>query len=235
MNYQIVIQIIVLIVYIIILSLFLKSYHKTQQALQWWSGRQSFKLFLEAENIRDDLLQESFTIRRTLELLPAENLQLSTNKTQELLKKIDSFHQSLVQLSDRLFPIYLQDSLPLAIQSLLEPWLASHPNIYFHINLPNSWRHETAESSLIILKLLEELLRVSLPEVLTQTSIYISLEQKANLGLLVVKITYSELSTLIFYTQLPELEYLCEIFRFLTSGKSFCRNRNLSVTCYFYW
>lgn len=87
MNYQLAIQIIILIVYIVTLILFVKSYYKVQQALQWWSCRQSLKLFLEAEKIRDDLLQESFTIRRNLELLPVESRELSTNKTQEFLKK----------------------------------------------------------------------------------------------------------------------------------------------------
>ncbi len=235
MNYQLVIQIIVLIVYIITLIFFVRTYYKTQKALQWWSCRQSLRLFLEAEKIRDDLLQESFTIRRNLELLPADNLELSSNKTQECLRKIDTFHQSLAQLSDRLFPAYLQDSLPLAIQYLLEPWLTSNLQIYFHIDLPTSWRHEPAERSLIILRSLEELLRITLPEVVTEISVYITLEQQANIGQLMVQITYPDISTLVFYTSLPELEYLCDSFRFLTSGKCFYRSKNLSVTCNFFW
>ncbi|MBF2004442.1 MAG: hypothetical protein IGS49_02935 [Chlorogloeopsis fritschii C42_A2020_084] len=235
MNYQLAIQIIILIVYIVTLILFVKSYYKVQQALQWWSCRQSLKLFLEAEKIRDDLLQESFTIRRNLELLPVESRELSTNKTQEFLKKIDNFHQSLAQLSDRLFPVYLQDSLPFAIQSLLEPWLVSHSHIYFQIELPSAWRHEPAERSLVILRALEELLKITLSEALTQTSIYIRLEQKANLGNLLVKITYPDLATLAFYTHLPELDYLCESFKFLTSGKCVCHSKNLSLNCNFSW
>ncbi|NWF57967.1 MAG: hypothetical protein HXY43_01255 [Fischerella sp.] len=235
MNYQLAIQIIVLIVYIITLTLFVITYHKTQQALQWWSGRQSLKLFLEAEKIRDELLQESFTIRRSLELLPENNLELSINKTQECLRKIDNFHQSLAHLSDRLFPAYLQDSLPLAIQYLLEPWVTSYPHIYFHVDLPTSWRHEPAERSLIVLRTLEELLRISLPEVLTQISIYVRLEQQADISKLMVQITYPDISTLIFYKNLPDFQFLCEAFKFLTSGKCFCHSKNLSVTCYFYW
>jgi hypothetical protein len=234
-NYQLAIQILVLIVYIITLILFVKSYYKAQQALKWWSCRQSLKLLLEAEKIRDDLLQESFTIRRSLEFLPTDNLELSLNKTQECLRKIDHFHHSLARLSDRLFPVYLQDSLPFAIQSVLEPWLTSHSHFYFRIDLPNSWRHEPPERSLIVLRALEELLQISLPEILVPISVEIRLEQQANLGRLLVQITYPDVSTLLFYTNLPELDYLCESFKFLTSGKCVCRSQNLSLNCCFSW
>jgi hypothetical protein len=213
----------------------IKSHNKTQQALQWWFFRQSLKLFIEAEKIRDDLLQESFTIRRNLELLPADNLELSVNKTQECLKKTDDFHQSLAQLSDRLFPSYLQDSLPLAIECLLEPWLTSHPDLYFHIDVPSNWRNEPADRSLIVLRSLEELLRITLPDVLTQVSIYISLKELRNMGQLMVKITYPDVSAVDFYCSIPELSYLYESFRFLTSGKCFCRSKNVSAAWYFRW
>ncbi|PMB39593.1 hypothetical protein CEN47_04780 [Fischerella thermalis CCMEE 5319] len=217
------------------LILLVKKFYKTQQALQWWSCRQSLKMFLEAEKIRDGILQESFTIRRSLELLPGGNLDLSTSQTQELLKRFDNFHQSLVQLSDRLFPAYIQDNFPLAIQHLLEPWFTSHSQICFDLDMPKSWRHESVDRSLIILRTLEELLKISLPEVLAQVSIYICLQQQANLGKLVLQITYPDISTLIFYKNLPEREFICKTFRFLTSGKCFCCINNLSLVCYLYW
>jgi hypothetical protein len=213
----------------------IRSHNKTQQALQWWFFRQSLKLFLEAEKIRDGLLQESFTIRRNLELLPVDNLELSVNKTQECLTKTNNVHQSLAQLSDRLCPAYLEDSLPLAIESLLESWIASHPDLYFHIDMPSSWRNESAENSLIVLRALEELLSITLPEVLAQISVYISLKDLGNVGQMVVKITYPDISALGFYSNLPELGYLYESFRFLTSGKCFCRSKNISAAWYFRW
>jgi hypothetical protein len=206
-----------------------------QQALQWWSCRQSMKLFLEAEKIRDGLLQESFTIRRSLELVSGNHVELSGQKTQECLEKIDNFHQSLVKLSDRLFPVYLQHSLPLAIESLLEPWLASHPHLYFHIDMPTEWPYEPAERSMIILRTLEELLKVTLPEVLTPVSIDIKLKNQENRGVLTIKITYPDVPTFIFYSTLPESGYICDSFRFLTSGKSICSSKNLSASWYFCW
>ncbi|QSJ20889.1 hypothetical protein JYQ62_20665 [Nostoc sp. UHCC 0702] len=215
--------------------MFVKTYYRIQQALQWWFSRQSFKLFLEAKKIRDGLLQESFTIRRSLDLLAQDNLNLTTNKTQEYLKQADNFHHALVQLSDRLFPAYIQDSLPLAIECLLEPWLTSNSQLYFHFDIPPYWRYEPAERSLLVLRALEELLILTLSNVSVSTSIFISLKQQKNIGQLMVQITYPDLSTVIFYSSLRELKSLCESFRFLTSGTCFCRKQNLSITCYFYW
>ncbi len=235
MNYLFAVQVLVLIFYILTLTLLVKNYYKNQQALQWWYCRQSLKIFLEAENIRDVILQESFIIRRSLELLPEGDLELSANQTQELLKKIDNFHLSLAQLSDRLFPEYIQDNLPLAIQYLLEPWLRDNSNIYFHLDLPNSWRHESADRSLIILRTIEELLIISLPNVLGQTSIYICLQEQTNIGKFILQITYPDLATLRFYKNLPEREFIFQTFRFLTSGKCFCSSNNLSVVCYLFW
>ncbi|MGF1935726.1 MAG: hypothetical protein RM347_015280 [Nostoc sp. ChiQUE02] len=214
---------------------FLTSYHSLQQALQWWSYRQSIKLFLEAEKIRDDLLQDSFTIRRNLDLLSVDNLNLSGNRIQECLNHIDNFHHSLVQLSDRLFPVSLQDSFPLAIECLLEPWLASNRQLYFQIDMPIYWRHEPAERSLIVLTALNELLTISLPEILAPTSIYINLKEQKDIGQLVVEITYPNMATFVLYSRIPELKYLCESFRLLTSGKCFRHSKNLKITWYFYW
>lgn len=228
-------HIIFLIIYLVTLIRFLVCEHTTQEALQWWSCRESIKLFQEAEKIRDGLLQESFAIRRSLEMLSVDNLELSFNKTQDCLKQIDQFHQSLVQLSDRLFPAYLQDSLPLAIHCLLEPWRTSHPHLYFNIDMPAYWRQEPVGCSLTVVRALEELLRITLPEVLTPMSIDISLEEQQNIGTLIVRMTYPDIFTLISYSSLPELKFLCKTFKMLTSGKCFYRIKNLSIVWYFCW
>jgi hypothetical protein len=228
-------QIVFISIYVVTLIMFLQTYYKIQQALQWWSSRQSLKLFLEAKTIRDGLLQESFTMRRSLDLLAQDNLSLTRNNTQEYLKQADNFYYALVQLSDRLFPAYIQDSLPLAIECLMEPWLTSNSHLTFHFDIPAYWRHEPADRSLIVLRALEELLILTLPDVSAPSSIFISLKQQKYIGRLMVKITYPNHSTLIFYSSMKELDYLCESFRFLTSGKCFCRKHSLSIVCSFYW
>ncbi|TVP56204.1 MAG: hypothetical protein EA343_24300 [Nodularia sp. (in: Bacteria)] len=228
-------QIKLLVTYVMSLVYFLRSYPKIKQALQWWSWRQSVKLFLEAEEIRDGLLQETFIIRRHLDLLTVNHPNSLTTETQECLKKIDQLHHSLVKLSDRLFPASLQDSLPLAIECLLKPLLISYPSQYFYIDMPASWRHEPAERSMIILRALEELLIITIPEVVTPISIYISLKKQGNLAQLIVTISYPDVSTLVFYSHLPELDYLGESFRFLTGGECFYHSQNFNAIWSFYW
>lgn len=215
--------------------MFVQSYQRIQQALQWWSFRQSLKLSIEADKIREELLQELFTVRRSLELSTIDHQALSLNTTQASLQKIDYLHRSLSKLSDRLFPSYLQDNLPLAIECLLEPWIVSHHHLDFQMNLPCNWRYEPAKYSLIVLNALEELLLLTLPELITPTAINISLEQQDNLAQLRVTITYSDISMMISYPHLRSLDCLGETFKTLTSGKFFCRRNNLLVAYYFYW
>lgn len=214
---------------------FLPSYQRIQQALQWWSSRQSIKLFLEAEKIRDDLLQETFTIRRHLDILTTDHVNLSHTQTQDYLRQIDNFHHSLVQLSNRLFPQSLQDSFPLAIECLIEPWLALNPHLYFHLDLPGYWRHEQTSHSLIVLSTLEELLTITLPHILTQITICISLKQQKNMGQLNVQINYPDVTTFVCHTSVPELNYLCDSFQILTSGRCFYRTSHRQVIWYLFW
>ncbi|MBD2346494.1 hypothetical protein [Anabaena subtropica] len=214
---------------------FMTSYHRVQKALQWWSYRQSAKLLLEAEQIRDGLLQETFTMRRNLDLLFLDNINLPNDKAQDSLKRIENFHHSLVKLSDRLFPESLQDSFPLAIESLLESWLASNPHIYFHIDMPIYWRYEPGERGLIILTLLEEFLTISLSEISIPTSLYLSLKLKDNTGILTVKITYSQTSSFFVTSGLTELDYLCQTCRLLTSGKCFYHAHDFTISWSFSW
>lgn len=228
-------QIILLIVISMTLLWFLVSALRIRQAFQWWSSKESIKRFLEAEKIRDGLLQESFIIRRSLDMLTVDSLDLSVNKIEECVKKIDNFHQSLVELSDRLFPQYLHDSLPLAIQCLLESRLIHNSYVSTQIDMPIIWQHQPAERNLIILNILEELLTIALPEVLTPISIAISLKQEENICHLMVQITYPDVSTMILCTNLRELKYLCDSFYLLTSGKCCYRSQNLKGIWYFYW
>jgi hypothetical protein len=221
---------------VIIIIKFMTADSRVKQALKWWSYRQAMRFFLEAETIRDGLLQESFTIRRRLDLLTTNTHHFSYEKTQEWLNKFENFHHSLVQLSERLCPASIQDSLPLSIEYLLETWFTSHPNLYFHVDMPMAWRQESTERSLIILRAIEELLKIAIPPGLTKPiSIYISLRNKDDLGLLKVQITYPNISSLLAYSNLPELEYLCESFKILMSGKCFCYSSNLRVDWYFCW
>jgi hypothetical protein len=153
----------------------------------------------------------------------------------EYTKKIENFHHSLVQLSDRLCPVYIQDSLPLSIQCLLDSWVTSNPHVYFHIDLPGYWQNEPIECSIIILMALEELLKITLPEISQMTVIHISLKTEETTKKLKVKITYSDISTPMFYSKSPELKYLSDSLEFLISGKCFYHSYNFRMAWQFSW
>jgi hypothetical protein len=208
---------------------------KIKPALQWWSYRQSKKLFWEAETIRDSLLQESFSMRRSLDIFKIANLNLSVEQISEYIKKIDKFHHSLVQLSDRLCPVYIQDSLPLSIQCLLDSWVISHPHVYFHIDLPQNWQNEPMECNLIILMALEELLKITLQELVRLMAINITLTTESEHKKLKVRLTYADISTPIFYSQLPEFKYLADTLEFLIAGKCCYRSYNFRIAWQFSW
>ena len=165
------------------LCCFPASYLRSQKALQWWQQKQSKQLSREAEKIRDGLLQESFTLRRILELSLLNEDLTSTQLNQDLLEKMEKFHQSLEQLSDRLSPAYIEDSLPLAIQCVVESWQTSNSNVKIEMELPAVWRQEPLDRSLLILKILDELLQMSSSELVTELSIHISLKEQRNTAL----------------------------------------------------
>ncbi len=208
---------------------------RSQRALQWWQARQSRQLLSEAEKIRDGLLQESFTIRRSLELSLEDGRSTSTKLSQDLLQKMEKFYHSLEQLSDHLSPAYIEDSLPLAIQGVVESWQTYNSKLRIKIELPTAWRQESIERSLIILRVLDELLRITASELVRELSLKISLNQQGNLAELIVQILYPDVPTLVSDWSREDLEYLSQTFEFLTSGQCSRRREELTVAWYFRW
>ncbi|MEB3178461.1 MAG: hypothetical protein VKL59_05380 [Nostocaceae cyanobacterium] len=214
---------------------FVGSFLRARKALQWWSQRQAQHLSVEAEKIRDGLLQENFSIRRNLEMAILDNAALSSESSEDYLQTMEQLYYSLKELSDRLSPEYIYDSLPLAIQGVLEPWLKRYPQLNLKIDTPINWRHESPDRSILIVRTLEELLKIILPDVLTNISIYFTLKLEGDMAELMVKVTYPDISTRISCSSSQDLEYLRETFQFLTPGKCCYIKQDLSLGCYFRW
>lgn len=229
------IQIILILASLCSLIWLLRSHLKAKQALQWWCYRQSRRLCQQAEKIRDGLLQESFSIRRSLELSLCDNVAVTTNNSRKHLQKIDKFHHQLAHLSDELSPAYVEDNLSLAIQAALETWLACDYKSNLHIEMPSQWQDEPRERNMIILDILAELLRLTLPSETTQISLDVSLQASVKTSELIVKISYADVSTLLCYSKLQELKYLSTAFRLLIPGKCFYRQHEQTLAAYFYW
>ncbi|HBE17440.1 MAG TPA: hypothetical protein DEG17_12685 [Cyanobacteria bacterium UBA11149] len=213
----------------------LLSYLRTQQALQWLYRRQSIQLDCEADQIRNGLLQESLAMRRTLELSLEDSKEISHRLGQNLLDKIEEFHDSLDRLVDRLVPPYSEDSLPLAIQYIVESWRERMSQVKIDLDLPVEWRYEPPERCRIVLMALNELLRIISSEYLAEFSIHIRLKIKDNLAELMVKIPGSNGDILMSDSRLQDWEYLSESFQFIASGESLHEYQDSGEVWYFRW
>ena len=199
--------------------------------MQWWFQSQSVKLATEAEAIRDGLLQESFSVRRTLESL-TDRENLSTQESQAWLKTLEQLHYSLIDVSDRLVPPHIEHSLPLALKWLSQSW-QKNPQLKIETNLPTDWEDELTHS-LVVIRIVDELLRITLTA-FNPESLQISLKKHADIHELFLYISFPYLLTLISYSDLKELPYLRQTFRVLTSGRCFCHTEALTVKWCFRW
>ncbi len=214
---------------------FFASYLKTEKALQWWSKRQSMHLFQESHKIRDQLLQESFILRRSIERDLADNAELLSQNHQAWLNQLEQLHHSLEKLSDRLVPAYTEDSLPLAIQCLIKSWQLRNPPVKFQLDLPTGWRQEQPERNLLIVKILDELIRINLAKNSKKVLIYIGLKKQSNLGKITIQTTYPDNCNISKSSKSKDVEYLNKTFKVLTSGQCFYRIKDSKISWYFSW
>lgn len=215
---------ILLFISLLSLAWLLYCHLKAQQALQWWSQRQSLLLLNEADIVRDSLLQDSFSLRRSLERSP--------EACQQGVEKLEVFHRSLEQLSDRLSPPHVEYSLPLAIEWLTQSWQPRYPQLNIKTQLPSIWQDTPPEGNLIILRVLDELLQITAN--FSAESLQICLKQR-EIEELNFKISFAHKSMLIAYSDLKELNYLRQTFRFLTSGQCVWQRQGLTGSWCFRW
>jgi len=224
-----------LTVCIIVLLWLVAFYKKVQRTLQWWNYRQSVQLYLEAEKIRNGLLQESFVIRRDLELALADDAGGSKQVLPDWLETIETMHHSLEELSDHLSSPYLDDNLPLAVRYLLDQWQTNHPNINAKIHLPINWCHESIEQNRIILTTIDELLRIVLLQSVMQVSLIVDFKQQGHIHELTILFSTPDASALAFQKHREELAYLRQSFKFFTSGTCYSQRKDSTLTWYFRW
>jgi len=207
---------------------------ETRQALQWWCRRQTLRSYHEAEQIRDGLLQESFSLWRALEVSLAHPDAKPNQEWQKQLELTERLHVALQQMSDRLSPPYSDDNMILALQYAIEMYRKQHPNLQLTLDLPVNWQAESYETIRTVLMTLDELLRIALAQTRFEPpTIAIALRPLPGLGELVVQFTdpTQSLSPL----QVKEFAYLRRAFQILTSGKCFYRCKDASITWHFRW
>jgi hypothetical protein len=214
---------------------FVLAYFKTQQALQWWSKKQSMYLLQESHQIRDQLLQQSFAIRRNIERDLAEGTEALPQKSQVWLNQLEQFHRDLEKLSDRLVPAYAEDSLPIAVQYLINSWQTRHPQVNFQLDIIGNWKPDSSARNLIIIKILDELFKIALAEHTAKTSIKVYLELNLYVDIEKVKMIYFNRFSIPTFSKQRDLEYLCKTFQFLTSGQYSYNLENFQESLCFYW
>ncbi|MDX2230576.1 MAG: hypothetical protein NW220_13125 [Leptolyngbyaceae cyanobacterium bins.349] len=223
----------VLIVCVLLILWLLLSQMEAQRSLRWWYSRQLLQHCQDAETIRDGLLQEAFTLRRNLELSLINSPQITKETNQELLSTFERLHHDLQELSDRLSPPFLDDSLPLAIQHLLNGWQSNYPFIQVKSNLPSDWPDQRYEQSRLILATLDELIRISLSDASAAALIMLHLTAQKNVTELRIEI--QSLNPAMVFPNVQDLHYLEQTFRYLMPGQCSIQQMNGMISCRFRW
>ena len=231
----IIIYLVVIITCVAVVLYLLLSYRQTQRALIWWNSRQYLRMCQEGQAIQNGLLQESFVIRRNLEISSVNPFFCQQQQEEYYLATIEKFHHSLKELSDYLSPAYIDDSLPLAVLHFLTKWKSRIPGLNLQMELPTEWHHELPYTSRLILMVLDELLQIILANIPSTLSIFISLKPRENFSELVVELTDLNISKKTYRSNFQELDYLRHTFKFLTFGECFYRHKENTETWYFFW
>lgn len=222
----------ILVVCIMVILWLAASQLQMQRALQWWYSRQSIQLFHQSDRIHNELLQDLFVIRRSLEQWHSDGTQL---RTADWLTTADKIHHSLEQLSDVLMPPYVADSLPLALQALVKGWQVEHPQQCLKTQFPDQWHEGTPEQNQIILQVLDGLLRIVAPPSIALLSAHLSLTVHDNRKELTLQIVYPDATAVKAVMQTKELVYLRRAFQCLAPGRCSYHKHDLYVTWQLRW
>lgn len=211
------------IAYVLALVGLVVSYFRMRQVWQWRSQRHFLRSHEEAEIIRDQLLQQSFVMRRGLEsaLMKTHDLEIEA-----CLAQLNLFHQSLNELSDRLSPPYLEDDLSLAISHLLKSWKSEHTTIHFQH--PPIWNQAAHQSDAFILDGIDEVLRIVVTNLLTPKVIFVTLNNVRDQLNLEIRIPDAE--DLNIHS---DLKHLSKAMRFLAGGQCAFSYRQQMLTWYY--
>lgn len=191
---------------------------RQRQAWQWWHQRQTAQLHQQAESIRDDLLQQTFAFRRYLESTLADNCDhADTEQAEQWLERFQSFYRSLEQLSDRLSPPFIEDSLPLALQFMVQTWQHSYPGLTVRLDIPSDWPGPSVNKNPIILSVMTGIIELLTP--VDGYQLQITLERQDNLCQITFKQENHQATGKKMCAKAPEITHLKEIFRSLTAGR----------------
>lgn len=210
-----------------------ESQAEIQAAMQWWYQRRSHQSHRQADNIRDRLLQELFSLRRGLELAMLN--PANSNQYQRWLEKVEELQRSLLTLSDQLSPPYSEASLPLALQYEVEQWKTQHPQIRFEVHTAHSWQHNSLEHNQLIVEVLGEWLNLNLSTCDQEREIAITLKHQDDCNTLILQANYLSQVVLEVTLESAELKHLRRVFELLMPGKTEVERQGQQAVWYFFW
>lgn len=202
-----------------LLSQLLSSDYQTRQALRWWHQRQVNRLHGSAELIRDGILQELFALRRGLELIDGE-----CNLPPESLRQLEALHLRLEEVSNELSPAFSRDSLPLAMQHILQVWQRRHPTVRLTTQLTSGNTLPPTLTSRVALTTLEEVLQLITGRLETDTTtgtditMAIHLQQEDASGAIAIALSGLPRRHCNDIAQMEDLTHLRQAFEVLTGG-----------------
>lgn len=125
------------------------------ELLRWWHQYQAQRLNQIADRVRNNLLQDLFAVRRQLELSCQTQDNAEAFGCDRHLASLERIYNRLESLSDSLDSPYAQDSLPLALQHMVQPRLSELP---LKTELPQSWEPDPVEHAQLLLIFVERFL-----------------------------------------------------------------------------
>ncbi len=170
--------------------------------------------------MRDSVLQELFTLRRGLELtaLDPQFPAGVADRCQTWLSQTETLQQLLEQLSYQLAPPYIEESLPLALQYLLEPWKLRYPDLQIQLQILANGLAESAEHNQILVTILDEFFQMVLPSAASHSPLQVCLHPHAQGGELTIQLSYADETNQLAIHQMPELQHLQQVVRWLAAG-----------------
>lgn len=219
----------------LLLSWIVVSHWEMQQALRWWFRKEVIDRTVLSNQIQNELIQDLFALRLCLRSSLSEQSEVFC-RPKDWLADVEKIQQGLYEMSASLSFPYLDESLPLAIRSLLKQWQITHPQHNVKFDLPqHNWQQDAIERNQMILTTLGTLLTIVIPSSLSSASLNVNLFERSNKAELIVKITYPDRLTFTSATHAKELRYLRYCFRCLTPGLCFYHHHALEAIWRFQW
>ena len=169
--------------------------------------------------------------------------QTSSAQTSHWLAQFQLFYQSLESLSNQLSPPFVADSLPLALQFVLNDW-AGHQSLAqgdscsqakLDLALPADWPLDAPAKNKVVLSIVTALLGLLTEYKGHPRELRLALRREGALSLLTFNLDGIAPQTVQTIFKSPEIEHLKEIFHNLATGRLEISYAGESLTCQLCW